>query len=246
MMQNELFDVIAKRRSIRKYQDRKVEGGDMKGVVDFLAQVKPLFPEIRTELRVLESATGKGLGSSIAPHFVSIFSEPKGDYLMNAGFMIQQVDLYLSSHGLGSCYQAMVKPNKDFVPPAGMECVISIVFGWPSVELHRKSLDEFKREPLSAISTVKGHDDIMQAARVAPSGRNTQSWFFTGGDGVIDQYYQKSLLFNDLRLIDGGIVLCHIWVAAEHAGKKVIFRKDADAAKNAPEKREYLISVHLQ
>ncbi len=41
-----------------------------------------------------------------------ISSENTEGYLMNIGFIFQQMDLYLSSIGLGSCWLGMAKPTE--------------------------------------------------------------------------------------------------------------------------------------
>jgi hypothetical protein len=87
--------------------------------------------------------------------------------------------------------------------------------------LLRHSVTEFKREPLTKISSVKGHQDIMEAVRLAPSGVNNQSWFFTGDDGTIHAYSERSMITDRMNRINVGIALNHMYLAATHFGKQV-------------------------
>ena len=54
-----------------------------------------------------------GGSSGEAPHFLAFFSEVKDGYAANAGFMMQQMDLFLSANGIGSCWQGGPKPIRE-------------------------------------------------------------------------------------------------------------------------------------
>lgn len=47
---------------------------------------------------------------------------------------------------------------------------------------------------MSKISKVDGMDDIMEAARLAPSGVNNQPWVITGRNGLVHAYCSRSLI----------------------------------------------------
>jgi hypothetical protein len=185
MEQEELYDLIFKRRSIRKYLAEPLDDLTMSGVLSFLKEIMPTFPGIRTGTMVFDNKEVKGLFKTDAPHFLAFFLEPKEGCLVNAGFMLQQLDLHLSAKGIGSCYQRMAKTVKGVEVPTGLEYVIMNSFGRAMDELHRNGVAEFKRQPMSKISKVDGMDDIMEAARRAPSGVNNQPWFFSGGNGLV-------------------------------------------------------------
>lgn len=220
-MNEESYQAIFKRRSVRKFSDTNVEGTDLSELRAFMNDVSPLFPDIRTEIVSFNKDETKGILRTDAPHYIALFSEPKEGHLVNAGFMLQQIDLHLSAKGLGNCYQGMAKLVKGVQTPPGMELVMMMSFGRPAEPLHRSSIAEFKREPLSKISSVKGHQDIMEAVRLAPSGVNNQSWFFTGDDGTVHAYSERSMITDRMNRINVGIALNHMYLAATHSGKQV-------------------------
>lgn len=84
-----------------------------------------MFPGIRTGTRAFDNKEVKGMLKIDAPHFLVFFSEPEEGYLVNAGFMLQQLDLYLSAKGIGSCYQGTAKTVKGVEVPH-----------WPRVRHH--------------------------------------------------------------------------------------------------------------
>jgi nitroreductase len=245
MAQDDLYTFIFKRKSIRKFHAEPLDEMALSDIRSFLGTITPMLPDIKIETRILDSSTVKGLSRTNAPHFLAFFSEPKDGYLVNAGFMLQQLDLYLSSKGIGSCYQGLAKVAKGIDSPAGL-FIILISFGKPSEQIYRKSVAEFKREPVAKISTVKGMDDIIEAARLAPSGINNQPWFFTGGDGMIHSYCEKALIGDSMNRINMGIALCHLWVAARHLGKVPEFKWDEVGAENVPKGHYYISSVEMK
>ncbi len=243
MAQDDLYEAIFRRKSVRKYAPGKLDPAMMEKVVAHLAELKPLFPEIRTELKVMTNQEVKGMFKVDAPHFLAFFSEVREASPTNAGFMMQQMDLFLSAHGIGSCWQGGPKPIRESMKVSKFEFVTLLAFGPPAEDIHRKSISEFKREPLANISEVKGYDDLLEPARLAPSGMNNQPWFFTGGNGSIHVSYAKSMAVDRMNQISSGIALCHMRLAATHSGRKVEFRNDRSADANPPKKYSYVATM---
>jgi nitroreductase len=167
---------------------------------------------------------------------------------MNAGFILQQIDLYLSANDLGSRWLGMAKPSKQ-VPELknGLEFVIMIAFGKALVPVHRTSISEFKRKSISSISTVADTGGLLESARLAPSASNTQSWFFSGSADNITVSREKlnivkAPIYGKMNQIDIGIALAHIWLTCEHLGKT--FMLDGEKA-TAPAGYEFMTSVKI-
>jgi nitroreductase len=213
-------EIIRKRKSIRKYDLTPLDVSSLETVRVQIEKVKPLYPDIRCSVEIINKT--KGMFNIKAPHYLNFSSEDKDGALENIGFIGQQLDLFFSASGLGSCWLGASKPDsktESDLPP-----VLGMAFGKPTGSLHR-SIAEFKRKPLADIS--EGTDERIEAARLAPSGMNTQNWYFIADSGKIHCYRKKSILgfMNKLACIDMGIALCHI---AEESGD-FNFAKEADA-----------------
>jgi nitroreductase len=199
-------------------------------------------------MKLLSQNDVKGLFLAKAPHYLALFSESKDGYLTNAGFMLQQMDLFFSANGIGSCWQGGPKPTKEIMNKSKLEFVILLAFGKPKERLHRESVPEFKRKPLGEITDVKAADELLEPARLAPSAMNRQQWFFTGSAGIIHVYRVKSSFLTAFVLdktdkISIGIAICHVWIAAKHFGKEVEFISDKEAQNNPPSGHEYVITI---
>jgi len=123
-----------------------------------------------------------------------------------------------------------------------------LAFGYAEEPLHRQSTAEFKRKALSEISSIKGAEELLEAARLAPSASNTQPWYFSGSEYCIIVSRKlpnilKQALYSKFNRVDIGIAMCHLWIAALHQGKAVDFIRDNDAISKG---NEYMAKVHIR
>ena len=222
-----MSEIIRKRRSVRKYEPKKPDDNIIMKVREKTETLTPLISGIRYSVEIADKT--RGIFGVAAPCYLVFRSEKKDGYLENVGFLGQQMSLFLSESGFGSCWLGMAKPEES--GDNALPFVICIAFGTPAEPLFRE-LSEFKRKSLSEIS--EGSDPRLEAARLAPSGMNAQNWFFLSKDSVIHCYYKKPnpMLGNRLARIDIGIALCHIYEESE------VFSFSAE--KDAPEKRGYI------
>ena len=146
--------------------------------------------------------------------YVTFYSQKVDGYLENAGFILQQLDLYLQSIGIGSCWLGLSKPDGKEKSSDGLDFVIMLCFGYPKEDF-RKDISEFKRRPLEKICDIP--DERLEPARFAPSAINSQPWFFTHDGDVIHTFQStralRHLFLKELNRIDTGISLAHMYVS---------------------------------
>jgi len=206
-------EIIRKRRSIRKYDLADLDDNMLEKVRAQFGVVKPLYPDIRYSIDIVGKT--RGLFGVKAPGYLVFGSEEKEGAYENIGFIGQQLDLFFSGSGFGSCWLGTAKPSEK--EASALPHVICMAFGDPEEPLYR-DISEFKRKTLSEI--CEGDDDRLEAARLAPSGMNAQDWFFVAENGKIHCYRKKpnpvvGLVLNKMSCINMGIALCHI---AEESG----------------------------
>ncbi len=253
MEKTEFYSTIFKRKSIRNFNLTPLDENTLAEISDYIHNLKPMYSNIKTELKIVSSDNVKRRMMKEAPHYIAIFSEIKEGYLTNIGFMLQQVDLFFSANGLGSCWQGIPSPTKELLKSSNLEFIIFIAFGTPKdpETLHRASVSEFKRKSLRDITDIEGADELLEAARIAPSATNSQPWFFTGDANLIHAYsvkpnFLKAMMIKKYIPIDVGIAICHLQVAAEHSGKKTEIMFDETAKTNAVNGYEYVASLKVE
>jgi nitroreductase len=212
-------EAIYKRKSSRSFDTAMLKSDILEEITIYAKSLKPLYPDIQTEFQIAGKEKVKSILPWKGPHNVVIFSEDKAGCYENVGFMYQQLDLYMQSIGLACCWIGMGKlakgdneeiALKPFDP--NMLFVIYITIGYP-----RKGLPiRTKRKALADIADKV--DERLEPARLAPSGKNMQPWYFAHNGDVIDTYCtrladNKPQKDKNINRIDIGCALAHLYVA---------------------------------
>jgi nitroreductase len=246
----DLYPTIFHRKSVRKYKTNPLKQEIIKEIESQIMELKPFYENIKTDFMILSHEEVKQRMMKKAPHYIAAFSEVKKGYETNLGYMLQQMDLYLSQEGLGTCWQGIPTVTKTVRERTDLKFVILLAFGEADEQLYRLDVSEFKRKSFQEISSNQEATEIIEAARLAPSATNSQPWFFTGNKKVINAYMAqpgliKRLFAGKYPPIDMGIAIYHLEVAAEHFGFKTSVIEDEEARENSPENKEYVVSLKL-
>lgn len=217
----ELYSVIFKRKSMRKFPAAlsltEVELAEIQNAVTGLT---PLISDIKTDLKIVNrDQTTSKYGS----HCLLLYSEQKPHYLMNAGYLLEQLDLLLQSRDIGVCWYGMAKVKQP--PSDGLSFVIMLAFGKSQPGDFRKSPSEFSRKSADKIWNGSFDPDVMDAVRLAPSACNTQPWRIVSDAKQIKVFRNtkiKSIIpmksLSYFNSIDMGICLCFLETALEYKG----------------------------
>jgi len=223
----QLSDFIDKRRSVRQYTIMITEEIKDK-LKNFIKNLKPLYPEIGYEIKIVERDKVKSKVS--APEYILFFSEEREGKELNAGFMLQQIDLFLQSEGAGTCWLGLATTEEK--SEKGFKFVIMLSVGMTEKAL-RNSKDDFLRKPLDEVGNLSDKN-LLEGIRLSPSAVNRQPWYFEQREkDIIDVYLDRKILENlflkRFNMIDIGISLCHLYVGLIEQGKRfeIINKKDA-------------------
>ncbi|RAP53397.1 MAG: hypothetical protein BZ138_01115 [Methanosphaera sp. rholeuAM270] len=216
-------ETIYKRQSIRAYRQSEVDEETIEEIRKFIQQTKALNENISWDYDIVTADKIKTILPWRAPHYLLMFSEEKENYRKNIGFIFQQVDLYLQSKGIGTCWLGMASPNRKYQNENKKHAfIISMSFGYPEKELYRKK-EEFKRKKLEQITDKM--DEKLEPAQYAPSATNSQPWYFTHNNDGTYNIYRKKLGFLKRKTIgkwnpiDIGIALAHLYITNRESFK---------------------------
>lgn len=246
---NQLYDVIFHRKSVRKYDMEPLSEEVFAEVTAYAKSIKPLDANLKYDFSYLGAKDVKNLLPIKAPHYICIYSEKQDPYLMNAGFVLQELDLYLSAQGMGTCWLGMAKPAKE-VPQNqnGLSFVIMLAFGKALEPVHRERVEDFKRKTLDQITDLKNAEELLEPVRLSPSATNSQPWYFSGSlDEVVVSRVKlgmvKAVVYNTMNRIDMGIALKHLMLSAEHVGRTALIDFDEVPC---PKGYEFMARVKLE
>lgn len=227
-MDSRYYNAIFKRKSFHLFRNTgegRVTDEELEEIREAYESFEALYPDIHTAIRIVPADQVNFKRD--AEYCIMIYSEKKDNYLMNAGYIGEQLDLYLAEHNIGALWFGIGKPDEKSWN--GLEYVIMIAIHKIDDESKfRKDMFKAKRKPLSEIwqgDTLK----IAEIARFAPSACNTQPWFVKNENKTLTIYrYKKpgkrgimpAFAVNYFNRIDIGIFLCileicmaekHIW-----------------------------------
>ncbi|MDL2276794.1 hypothetical protein LJC02_03975, partial [Breznakia sp. OttesenSCG-928-G09] len=225
-----LYASISQRKSCRKYNLQPLEEDMLANIEQAIKSFKLLSPNIPITWRFTNQV--KGLYHVEAPHYLIISGQGKAKEKECTGFLFQQLVLWFDAMGIGCVW---LGEAKDAETSHNKSDIITIAFGKVNKPLHRTK-EQFKRKPIETITNAT--DDIcMQAVRFAPSGMNTQPWYFEKLEDTVLVYKRKlkppiSLIYKHSD-IDMGIALCHYYLACKEMGKPFHFSHDTSLPKKA-------------
>ena len=184
---NNFYKEIFKRKSFHFFiNGEETTEDDLKAVSEFIETVKHLYLDIKTEIRIVpEKETSCHRG---ADYCILFYSEPKGDYLRNIGYIGEQIDLFLTSLNIGALWFGIGKTKEKEID--GLKYVIMIAIKRMPENSFRKDMFKSKRKPLEEIWSGE-QLDIANIVRFTPSACNTQPWFVENKDNTLEVYRYK-------------------------------------------------------
>lgn len=231
-MKEDFFEVIFKRKSFHLFRGvgrDSITREELTDIEKSYADFDCLYPEIGTAIRIVPAS--KVNFKRDAEYCILIYSEEKENYLMNAGYVGEQLDLYLVQHNIGSLWYGIGKP--DMPEYNGMKFVIMLAIHKVNDQsLYRKDMFKAKRKPFREVWS--GDDPgIASVARFAPSACNSQPWFVENKDGKLTVYRTKKpgkrgilpvKSISYFNRIDIGIYLCILEICMHH--KEIGFTRE--------------------
>lgn len=238
-MNADLYPQIFKRQSFHLFRgvgDEKLTQDELDDIIRVWPTFESLYPDIKTKLRIVPGS--KFALKRDAEYCVLIYSEKKANWLMNAGYLGEQLDLYLVSKNIGTLWYGIGRPDEETFE--GLDYVIMFAIRKVSdASLYRKDMFKATRKELDEIWTGDTLG-VAEVARFAPSACNSQPWAVKNEDGILSvtRYKKQSRIgimspkmafyFNR---IDIGIFLCILEICMAHNGiraKRELFTDDAD------------------
>ena len=150
-MDNKFYEDIFKRKSFHLFKNvgsDKIEQSELEEIKEAYKSFDSLYPEIKTAIRILPASEVNFKRD--AEYCILLYSEKKDNYLMNAGYIGQQLDLYLVHHDIGSLWFGIGRP--DLQTYEGLDYVIMIaIHKVNNQSLYRKDMFKAKRKPLDEI-----------------------------------------------------------------------------------------------
>lgn len=219
------YGMIFKRKSFHLFRNvgnEKLTENELQDIQATYKNLPALYPDIKTDIRIVPSEE-KVLGRG-AEYAIEIYSEEKDNYLMNAGYIGEMLDLYLVSQNIGSLWFGIGKPEKKEYN--GLSFVIMILIAKvDNAEKFRKNMFNRKRKPMEEIWVGEPIPGVSDIARFAPSACNSQPWYVKREGNQIEIYRHRKPgkvgimpkeMVGVMNRIDMGIFLQFLELCLQH------------------------------
>lgn len=250
-----MYEMIFSRKSVRSFYQEKIEWDVIEDILEFAYSLPMLTKDIKVEFKLVSNIEkNQGFNGPFAvkaPYYISLSSEKKDDYLLNAGYLMQQLSLYIETKELGTCYLGAASPGLGLKSTMKFNYVIALAFGKSKEPLYRDSMLA-KRLPESSLVVYKEDvssdvSKMLEASRLAPSSYNNQPWRFVVYKNRIHVFVKKNPWFakplDKLKMIDIGIMLANMMIAAEELWVDVKLTKSEALMSKSLQNNEYVFTL---
>ncbi|MEI3176728.1 MULTISPECIES: nitroreductase family protein [unclassified Candidatus Paralachnospira] len=250
------YDAVCMRKSVRRFKMELLPQAFFKNLRKFEQGLQPLEPELSYSIEIVDAmgsgAKFKGMFRVKAPYYLVFYSVPGAGAMTNAGYLMEQLVLYMTAREVGTCYQGALSV-KGIEEPEGMEPLMVLAFGTADEPVYREMI-RAKRLPFKELCVFREDSTeetrlMLQAARLAPSAMNGQPWRFVVYQNRIHVFIRKELFAfptkKRLVLFDMGIMLWHISLAAEETWREISFTRREEMAAKELKNNEYFLTVLL-
>lgn len=245
----ELYPAVFKRNSVRRFLwGSHLSEEELQLVRDKIAHLIPLIEEIPVEFQLVkrkDTIAGRG------EYCILAYSQEAENYLMNIGYMIVQLDLYLSLHNIGCCYVGRGRPKKRKKQELGF--IIMLCIGKCKSCRFHESEEQFRRKKEDAIWSGSIEPELSHVVRLAPSAYNLQPWRIIASNEAIDVYQSKWLdsivpmdKFPAYNALGMGICFCYLDIALDYQRfkYKCILQQIENPTSNMVKVASYVKSVY--
>ena len=249
---------IRRRISVRHYETKPVREEVLQTVVSSGQNSIALDESIRIQFHLAREGglvaermtplTGTKLLFGSAPHFVIATSEERPLFMLNMGFRMEQMILFATQEGLGTCWVGGMFAEERISAFLGLgkgERVIALTpLGYPDTSFHGRlahdavelvAVNFGRRKPLRQIAFGSGWKSVLETedsellealecARLAPSWVNAQPWRFLMGQREVIAVADARGRYRSVRQgrhyyrLDAGIAMAHFYLAAREMG----------------------------
>lgn len=240
------LDAIFQRKSMRKFIGVEILPELLERIGQRFMEAELLIPLSYIERVMSDYCTHE----KRAPYYLGIYTDGSKDGWMNAGYVIQQVSLYLTAIGIGSCCMAgdTIFPK---VNESGNPLAITLAFGFTDEDVYRPA-EKARRKNMQQLckwmdQPMECTRSLLEAARMAPLALNRQPWRFVVYERGFHVFVTRKSRLGSERLwyVNQGIVIANIDIAATEQDIKICRRVREGMASRRYKHLDYVCSISV-
>lgn len=254
MFSKKISDSIKNRISVRSFNGKPIDNSSIEKLSDFI-KIKNKIYENRfrfliVKKEMVETKEKLGTYGSIGgtDTFIAGVSKKDEKNIETYGYAFEEIILYGTELGLGTCWLGVAFNHKDFSAKVKLaeDEILPVVTPLGYKNVKRRFIDCLIRKIIKSDNRV-GRDKIffentfgntltsekagkyklpLEMLRLAPSAGNKQPWRILSADHCFhffldrDPGYTKSVRAYEIQRLDMGIAMCHFELTSKENGLK--------------------------
>lgn len=237
-------DAIYKRKSVKTFLNHEIEMDLIERIKLAIDSVVAKYEDAQMNVVVSDYCQK----SFLAPYYIGIYTDGSRHSEINAGYVLQQVVIYLTAIGIATCYQANNAVFKD-KDSAGHEMTLTLAFGYPGGDMYRskQEINRIKSDKLCVYKEKPNSEvmELLELARVSPSAYNAQPWRFVAYSNRIHVFLKKSKIkrLAKLEYVNIGIMLANIVIGAEEQWIDIYMKEVECIREKELGNNEYILTI---
>ena len=221
----ELYDMMFKRKSFRQFKsNEKLTNAELEKIANFIDETAEKMtshssmashtPMTYKIVPISETTCKRG------EYAILIYSNFDNLSLLNIGYIFGQLDFFLASIEVGSCWYGMGKLSQTHIS-IDLPYTIMIAIGKANKDEFRKDYTKAKRKTNDELCAGDVNASLIDYVKYSPSACNSQPWLLSNNHerlSILFNPKEKMLIPKDkivfYNAIDLGIMIysCEIWL----------------------------------
>ncbi|WP_310601823.1 nitroreductase family protein [Anaerosporobacter sp.] len=251
----DMYEAIWRRKSIYHYSMEALDEQMLRNIRAFLEHQILIKEDCNVEYAIVcqldqKKAIKSELGVE-APYFMVIYEQESEHHYLNAGYLLGQLSLYVTSKGLGNCLVNMSFGKRK---KSDKKIIAALAFGKPRSNIALEGYKS-KRIPVDYLCVYKEDVNmdlkmVMKAASASPSCMNSQPWRFVVYHNRIHIFLKKDTLikkwFHSEQMVDMGFMLSTLLMEAENLWLTTAIEYVENLSEKPVKNYIYILSVVLE
>lgn len=250
-----MYEAIFVRKSVKKFVMEELEQTILDQILQFATDLPLVMDDAKVEFTIvnhLESETANSKLLTVkAPYYFVVACDNEPDQLLNAGFLMEQITLYIASRNLGTGVLSHMHLKTEMIEGLEHAPVLALAFGRTKEIMYHdnRKLHRLPEKEIVVYKTdVKTDVKLMvKAARLAPSYLNTQPWRLVAYENRIHVFCKKNVFVSDLmnekKLLDVGVMVANMMLVAEELWIDVQVEKLENISNKFFKNNKYMFTV---
>lgn len=253
-----MYEAIFVRKSVKKFINEELNHTLIEQIQQFADELPLIMENAEIEYKIVDNINSEIKNTKLlsikAPYYFVVACDNKPEQLLNAGFLMEQMSLFLSSRGIGTGLLSHVRIKAAKVDGLEKNPVLVLAFGntkeimyHDSRKLHRLPENEVVVYKTDVKADVKL---MVRAARLAPSYMNSQPWRLVVYENRIHVFCKKNVVINELlqekKYLDVGVMIANLLLVAEELWIDVQIEKVENISNKLFKNNDYIFTVNVK